>query len=237
MNESRAREEICRVGHSLFSRGYVHSTAGNISVRLDDAFLITPTEACLGFIDPAQIAKISLDGQHISGDRPSKTLRLHQRIYEAHDQAGKKLSREGRAGCVIHTHSTHLVALTLCQRYLPGVIGIPELLGALTPYFVMKVGRVPVVAYARPGATAVAETIANYIERYAAAGLLLRAVVIERLGPNVWASDPGVAMAVLEELEETARLATLSRHDDIRPVSPLSEDALDELRKTFLADW
>ena len=83
MNESQAREEICRVGKSLFDRGYVHATAGNISMRLDDGFLITPTDACLGFLDPARLARLDTAGQQISGDRASKTLALHRQIYGA----------------------------------------------------------------------------------------------------------------------------------------------------------
>ena len=83
MTETQAREEICRVGRSLFDRGFVHATAGNISVRLDDGFLITPTDACLGFLDPARLAKLDLQGQQISGDKGSKTIALHRRIYAA----------------------------------------------------------------------------------------------------------------------------------------------------------
>src|SRR5690348_10799748 len=127
MDEARLREEICRVGASLFARSYVHATAGNISARLPDGFLITPTDACLGFLDPARLAKVDGSGASIGGDRPSKTLALHRRIYQA----------DPAAGCVIHTHSTHLVALTLAARPGGG-----ELLPPITPYFVMKVGHV-----------------------------------------------------------------------------------------------
>jgi 3-dehydro-4-phosphotetronate decarboxylase len=208
MNEKEAREEMCRVGRSLFERGYVHSTAGNISVRVDDGFLITPTDACLGFLDPARIAKVSISGEHVSGDRPSKTLLLHRRIYEAHDAASRALAHESKVNCVLHTHSSNLVALTLRSEYVSGLHGALELLPALTPYFVMKVGRVPLVGYARPGAPSVADAVAAHLSNYAASGRLLRAVMIERLGPNVWASDPASAMAVLEELEETANRRT-----------------------------
>src|SRR5690606_1470849 len=96
MNENRAREEICRVGKSLFDRGYVHATAGNISVRLDDGFLITPTDACLGFLDPAQLARVDADGRQREGAPASKTLVLHRRIYEAHARPGAV------PRCVIH---------------------------------------------------------------------------------------------------------------------------------------
>jgi len=224
MKEAKTREEICRVGRSLFDRGYVHATAGNISVRLDDAdgggYLITPTDACLGFLDPARLARLNGEGRQIAGDTASKTIALHMRIYDA----ARKF--DPNTSCVIHTHSTHCVALTL-QR------NAPELLPPITPYFVMKVGHVPVIAYHRPGAIAVADAVAQIIEQYGAAGSPVRAVVLERLGPNVWHETPAAAMATLEELEETARLVALIR----TPLSPLTETEIDELRTTFGARW
>jgi ribulose-5-phosphate 4-epimerase/fuculose-1-phosphate aldolase len=221
MKEPEAREEICRVGQSLFERGYVHATAGNISVRLDDGFLITPTDACLGFLDPARLAKLDAQGQQTSGDRASKTIALHTRIYAA----ARKF--DANTACVIHTHSTHCVALTLNE---PG----DELLLALTPYFVMKVGHVPVIPYHRPGAPEAAEQVAQTIERFGTAGTPIRAVMLTRLGPNVWHDTPAAAMAVLEELEETARLQQLTQA--ARP-EPLNADQIDELRRTFGARW
>ena len=219
MNESLAREEICRVGRSLFERGYVHATAGNISVRLDDGFLITPTDACLGFLQPNKLAKVSLDGQQVSGDRASKTLALHRRIYEA------ACETDADTRCVIHTHSTHLVALSLSSQG-------PELLPPITPYFVMKVGHVPVVPYHRPGSPVAAEEVAALIRSYATRGMPIRAVMLPRLGPNVWHDSPAAAMAMLEELEETARLMLLAPH-----TAPLRATDIDELRATFGARW
>jgi len=221
MNESQAREEICRVGRSLFERGYVHGTAGNISVRLDDGgYLITPTEACLGFLDPARLARLDADVQPISGDRASKTIALHVRIYAA----ARKTDRD--TSCVIHTHSTHCVALTLQH---PG----PELIPPVAPYFVMKVGHVPVIPYHRPGAPAAVDAVAHAIEQYAAAGTPVRSVMLERLGPNVWHDTPSAAMATLEELEETARLLCLA-HEMPALLSP---GEIDELRTTFGSRW
>jgi 3-dehydro-4-phosphotetronate decarboxylase len=216
MTESQAREEICRVGCSLFERGYVHGTAGNISVRLDDGFLITPTDACLGFLDPETLSRVDADGRQVSGAPASKTLALHRRIYGA--------SRG--AGCVIHTHSTHCVALTLSDPF-------GDLLPPITPYFVMKVGHVPLVPYFRPGAPEAAEAVAELIGRYAARGTPLRAVMLTRLGPNVWHDTPAQAMAVLEELEETAKLWLMSSP----PPQPLSAEALQDLRTAFGARW
>ena len=227
MTEAKAREEICRIGRSLFERGYVHATAGNISVRLDmsegGGFLITPTDACLGTLQPSKLARLDEQAQQISGDKASKTIALHARIYAA---AG---AFDPHTRCVIHTHSTHCVALTL----RPGMQSAPELLAALTPYFVMKVGRVPLIPYHRPGNPAAAESVAETIQRYGRAGTPIRAVMLSRLGPNVWHNSPAEAMATLEELEETARLFNLSP----LPPAPLSEAHINELRQTFGARW
>jgi len=223
MTQARAREAICRVGASLFARGYVHATAGNISVRLDDesgGYLVTPTDACLGFLDPARLAHVDADGRPIAGDPPSKTIALHLRIYAAARRF------DANTSCVIHTHSTHCVALTLRAR-------TAELLPPITPYFVMKVGHVPVIPYRRPGDPAVGGLVTGAIERYRASGVELRAVMLRRLGPNVWHDKPAAAMAVLEELEETAKLWLLCQP---KP-QPLDAQALAELREAFGARW
>ena len=219
--ESQLREAICQVGASLFARGYVHATAGNISVRLDDGYLITPTDACLGTLDPARLARIDAQGTQTGGDRASKTLALHRRIYDA-----ARRFDPGTA-CVIHTHSTHCVALTLNDG------DDDELLPPITPYFVMKVGHVPRIAYHRPGAPEAAEAVAQAIVRHGERGTPIRAVMVSRLGPNVWHDTPEQAMAVLEELEETARLHLLTG----RATAPLTEPAIDELRRAFGARW
>ena len=218
MDNESLRSEICRVGRSLFERGYVHATAGNISVRLpqDGGFLITPTDVCLGFLEPARLAHVGADGVQLSGERASKTLALHRRIYAADLQAH----------CVIHTHSTHLVALTLA-----GVASQADIVPPITPYFVMKVGHVPLIPYHRPGDPAAAERVAEAIAQAQARGVPIRAVMLERLGPNVWHESPAAAMATLEELEETAKLWLMTRPP------PLSQSQLDELRSQFGARW
>jgi len=218
VNEARLREEICRVGQSLFARGHAHGTAGNISVRLEDGWLITPTDACLGFLDPALLAKVDADGNAISGDRPSKTLALHRAIYGA----------DPDARCVIHTHSTHLVAASLAGPWQG-----EDLLPPLTPYFVMKVGHVPLIPYRRPGDPDAARLVAETIARFAAHGTPIRAVMLAKLGPDAWHDSPGTAMAVLEELEETARVWLLSG----RAAGILADADIDELRRTFGARW
>jgi ribulose-5-phosphate 4-epimerase/fuculose-1-phosphate aldolase len=217
-DESRLREEVCRVGRSLFERGYVHATAGNISVRLEDGFLITPTDACLGTLDPARLARLDPQGAQLGGDPASKTLALHRRIYAAAPEAR----------CVLHTHSTHLVALTL-----QGVWSPDDIVPPITPYYVMKVGHVPLIPYHRPGDPRAAELVAQRIAAMAARGTPIRAVMLDRLGPNVWHRTPAQASSVLEELEETARLWLLTRPAP----SPLTPEQLDELRQAFGASW
>jgi len=206
------RLDICRVGKSLFDRGYAHSTAGNISVRTDIGFLITPSDACLGFLQPEDIAFVDFDGKQLSGAPASKTLSLHQAIYHA----------DSSARCVIHTHSTHLVALTL-----QGVWKSDDILPPITPYYVMKVGHVPLVSYHRPGDPAVAQIVSTLIT--SANAKPLRAVMIERLGPNVWHQSLASAMATLEELEETAKLWLLSN----RSVPSLSDEQINQLIARF----
>jgi ribulose-5-phosphate 4-epimerase/fuculose-1-phosphate aldolase len=211
IDESAVREEICAVGKLLYGRGYTVGSAGNISARLDDGWLITPTDACLGRLDPAAIAKVNLAGEWVSGDKPSKTLALHRQVYD----------RNPEVGGVVHTHSTHLVALTLA-----GVWHADDILPPITPYQVMKVGHIPLVPYARPGSAKVAERVAELATS-------VRGVMLERLGPVIWESSVAKACYALEELEETARLWLMTQP---RPV-PLDGAALDELRETFGAKW
>ncbi len=217
-NEVQAREEISRVGKSLFDRGYVHATAGNISVRLDDGFLITPTDACLGWLEPERLARVNLAGEQTSGEPASKTLVLHRRIYAA----------ESNAHCIIHTHSTNLVALSL-----QGAWSADDLVPAITPYFLMKVGHVPLIAYHRPGDSLVADLVVAQIREFQGRGTPLRAVMLDRLGPNVWHRTPAQASAVLEELEETAKLWLMCNRTPL----PLDSSAIDELRQWSGTNW
>ncbi len=209
--ESALREEICSVGASLFQRGYTVGTAGNISARLDDGWLITPTDACLGALDPAKVAKVALDGSWVSGDKPSKTLTLHRCVYDNNPNAHG----------VVHTHSTHLVALTLAGVWQPD-----DVLPPITPYYVMKVGHIPLIPYHRPGDPAVAKRVAELAND-------VRGVLLARLGPVVWEDSVSRAAWALEELEETAKLWMML---GTKP-APLDEDALAELRDTFKARW
>jgi ribulose-5-phosphate 4-epimerase/fuculose-1-phosphate aldolase len=209
--ENKLREEICDIGKLLYGRGYTVGSAGNISARLEDGWLITPTDACLGRLDPTEIAKVNLAGDWVSGSKPSKTLALHREVYD----------RNPAVGGVVHTHSTHLVALTLA-----GVWQEDNILPPLTPYQVMKVGQIPLIGYERPGSPKVAQRVAQLANS-------VRGVMLERLGPVIWETSVAKAAYALEELEETARLWLMTHP---KP-APLDQASLDELREVFGAQW
>ena len=223
LTEAQAREEICRVGQSLFDRGYVHATAGNISVQLEHGYLITPTDACLGFLEPDDLALLDAQGQQLSGKRASKTMALHRKIYEAKDHA----LGSWPAKCVIHTHSSHCVSLSLSATG-------PELLPPITPYFVMKVGHVPLIPYFRPGDPLAADAVADAILHYAHLDTPIRAVMLSKLGPTVWHQNLSSAMAALEELEETAKLVQMAKP---HALENLSDAQIEDLRQNFDAVW
>ncbi|WP_413735902.1 aldolase [Sodalis sp. RH21] len=210
-NETALREEICSVGEGLFRRGYTVGSSGNISVRLNDGWLITPTDACLGNIDPARIAKVDEKGNWINGDKPSKTLLLHQGIY----------SNNNEVNGVLHTHSTYLVLLTLT-----GVWSEEAILPPITPYQVMKVGKIPLVKYHRPGDPEVVKIVSAVAEK-------VRGVMLEKLGPVVWGKTISQASFILEELEETAKLWLKSGKNS----SPLTTDNINEIFAVFGSKW
>lgn len=212
MSEAQLREEICRIGASLYQRGLTVGTAGNISARLEDGFLITPTDACLGYLDPARIAKLDLSGEQVSGDRASKTIRLHRAVYDSDP------SLRG----IVHTHSTHLVALSLIHGIDPDNILLP-----LTPYHVMKAGKIPLIAYHRPGAPEI-------LDRVRSLAPLVRGVMLQRIGPTFWHDSVANASFALEEAEETAKLFFLTRG---LALPPLSDENLTELKHHFDVKW
>ena len=234
MNETQARDAICRMGERLYQRGYLHGTVGNISIRLPEAVLITPTDACLGQLDPAALSKVSVTGEHLSGDRPSKTIALHQAI------VATARAFDPETCCVLHTHSHACLArsLLLCSQLqatdttIDITTAAPDFLPAVTPYFLMKVGHVPHIPYARPGAASVVQAVGSAINAHGRAGHPIRAVMLARLGPTVWHSSPEGTLAVLEELEETARLTLAVPQAEV-----LSDKAISELRSAFGARW
>jgi ribulose-5-phosphate 4-epimerase/fuculose-1-phosphate aldolase len=213
MDESRLREEICRFGRSLFERGLTPGSSGNISVRLDDGgWLVTPTNASLGFLDPANLARLDPDGRLIGGDNPTKEIPLHAALYDG----------RAKARAVVHLHSTHAVAVTM----LPEIDPI-DALPPLTPYSVMKCGSVAMLPYYRPGDPAVADAIRGLAGRHSS-------VLLANHGPVVAGETLEAAVFAMEELEETARLYLLLRGLNPRHLSP--EQVRDLVRHFGLKD-
>jgi ribulose-5-phosphate 4-epimerase/fuculose-1-phosphate aldolase len=209
--ESRQRELIVDFGKSLFERGLTAGSSGNLSVRLSDGWLLTPTNASLGRLDPAQLSKLDWDGNLISGAPPSKEAFLHRAMY----------AERGSAGAIVHLHSTHSAAVS-CMCGLNHDDCIPP----LTPYFVMKVGRLPLVPYHRPGDPALAGAIGAMARKHSA-------VLLANHGPVVSGSSLEAAVYAAEELEETAKLFLLLR--DV-PTRPLDAAQIADLKHTFKLD-
>ena len=147
MNESAAREAICEVGRSIYERGLTHGATGNISVRLDDGWLMTPTGSTLGRLDPARLSRLDEAGAHVSGDQPTKETFLHRAVYD---------ERPG-TGAVVHLHSTHSVAVSVLADVDPA-----NVLPPITAYYVMRVGKLPLVPFYRPGDPKLGEAIREY---------------------------------------------------------------------------
>jgi ribulose-5-phosphate 4-epimerase/fuculose-1-phosphate aldolase len=204
MDESRIREEICRFGRSLFERGLTPGSSGNISVRLDDGgWVVTPTNASLGFLDPANLARLDADRNLIGGDLPTKEIPLHAALYDSRSSA--------RA--VVHLHSTHAVAVTMLPEIDPQSDKKTRALPPLTPYFLMKCGSVAMLPYYRPGDPAVANAIRGLAGRHSS-------VLLANHGPVVAGETLEAAVYAIEELEETAKLYLLLRGLNPRALSP-----------------
>lgn len=210
MNESVLREQIVAFGKSIFDRGLTSGSSGNISVRLDEGWLLTPTDSCLGRLDPARIAKLNDDGRHLSGDQPSKELFLHHAVYQ--ERAG--------AGAVVHLHSTYSVAVSCLPDIDP-----EEALPPLTAYYVMKIGRLPLIPYYRPGDVAVGEAVRALAGKHAA-------VLLANHGPVVAGRSLEAAVYGIEELEETAKLYLLLCGQNARCLTPAQ---VEELHRNFSA--
>jgi ribulose-5-phosphate 4-epimerase/fuculose-1-phosphate aldolase len=209
--EARLREQIVEFGSSLFERGLTAGSSGNLSVRLDDGWLLTPTNASLGRLDPARLAKLDWEGRLQSGDPASKEAFLHRAMYQ----------ERPAAAAIVHLHSTHSAAVS-CMCGLNHDDCIPP----LTPYFVMKIGRLPLVPYHRPGDPALGEAIRGLARKHAA-------VLLANHGPVVSGSSLEAAVYAAEELEETAKLFLLLRD---APVNPLNAQQIDELKSAFSLD-
>src|ERR1700761_5442276 len=209
MSETAIRTLLCDLAGGLFARGYSVGSAGNISVRLADGYLMTPTNSSLGRLDPERLSKLDLDFNHVDGDKPSKEVFMHRAFYQARDDAG----------AVVHLHSTQATAVS-CLPDVDAANPIPP----LTPYFVMRVGRrMPIVPYYRPGDAAMEPAIHD-------AARDARAVLLANHGPVVSGKTLTDAVYAAEELEEAAKLYLL-----LRGSTPnlLTAPQVDDLLATF----
>src|SRR5438552_3488200 len=198
MQESRLREQIVELGKSIFDRGLTAGSSGNISVRIDGGWLMTPTNASLGRLDPARLSKLDDSLRLVGGDAPTKESFLHRVMYEA---------RSGTAA-VIHLHSTHSVAVSCLADVDPA-----DVLPPITAYYVMRVGHLPLVPYYRPGDMALAEAVRGFAGKH-------HAVLLANHGPVVAGASLDAAVNAIEELEETARLYLLLRGAKTRFLTP-----------------
>lgn len=208
MSEQSIREAIVRWSRSLFERRFTVGSSGNISVRLDDGYLFTPTNSCLGFLEPERLSRLDAARTHVAGDPPTKELALHFAFYEARPEA--------RA--VVHLHSTYATALSCLADTDPA-----DAMAPITPYMVMRVGRVPIIEYVRPGSPDIAPLIAGHAADHPA-------ILLANHGPVVAAKSLEAAVYTIEELEETARLLVVTRGMNVRH---LDESQIAELEQTF----
>ena len=197
MTEHEAREALATFGKSLYDRGYAHGSSGNLSVRLSDALLVTPTNSCLGRLDPERISKIDFSGKHLDGDEPSKEGFLHLAMYE----------ERPAAQAIVHLHCTHCVALS-CLRHADE----SDVLPPLTAYYVMRIRRLPLVPYFRPGDRALAAAVREKAKKH-------HAVLLANHGPVVAGKSLEEAVYNAEELEETAKLHLLLGGRDVRTLT------------------
>jgi ribulose-5-phosphate 4-epimerase/fuculose-1-phosphate aldolase len=208
MKEPQLREQICRLGKSLYERGLSPGSSGNISVRLDDGWLMTPTNSSLGLLDPARLSKLDAKGDLVSGDTMTKESFLHVAMYE----------RRPNANAVVHLHSTHSVAVS-CLADVDAVNVLPP----ITAYYVMRVGTLPLVPYFRPGNKALADAVRALAGKH-------HAVLLANHGPVVAGSSLSAAVYAIEELEETAKLYLLLRGYKTRF---LTHEQIAELQRHF----
>src|ERR1700739_128770 len=204
MSEATEREAICAIGQSIFARGLTAGSSGNISVRTEERWLVTPTNASLGRLDPARLSKLDHDGRLVSGDAPTKESFLHRVMYEERPSTG----------AVVHLHSTHSVAVSCLAEIDPA-----DVLPPITAYYVMRVGRLPLVPYFRPGDVDLAEAVRGFAGKH-------HAVLLANHRPLVAGSSLDAAINAFEELEETAKLYLLLRGAKTRFLSPAQVDEL-----------
>ena len=212
--ESQIREGMCRLAKSMFDRGLTGGASGNVSARLSDGrLLVSPTGSCFGFLDPARLSLFDAEGNLIGGDKPTKEMPLHAAFYE---------TRGVKTGAVVHLHSSHSVALSLMPEVDPD-----NLLPPLTAYSIMRLGKVKLLPYFMPGDPAMGDAIRGLAGKRSA-------VVLANHGPVVAGKDLEAAVYAIEELEETAKLALLTR--GVNPAM-LSAQQIASIVDKFDVDW
>ena len=211
--DNALRESICRFARSIFERGLTGGASGNISARTSDGgLLVTPTGSSMGALDPARLSHFDADGRLVGGDAPTKEMPLHAAFYETRRSAG----------AVVHLHSTHSVALSMLPDTDPD-----NVLPPLTAYSIMRLGKVKLLPYFRPGDPAMGDAVRGLAGKRSA-------VLLANHGPVVAARDLEAAVYAMEELEETARLALLTR--GLGPIG-LTPDQIRDVVTTFDVDW
>ena len=213
MRDNELREMMCVMAKSLFDRGFTHGSTGNISARLEDGgLLVSPTGTSFGRLDPAKLSTFDKRGKHIGGDKPTKEMPLHSAFYDTRSSAG----------AVVHLHSCHSVALSM----LPDV-DEDNFLPPLTPYGIMKLGKVKLLPYFLPGADEIGQAVRGLAGKRSA-------VMLANHGPVVAGKDVEAACYAIEELEETAKLAILTR--GVKP-NGLNENEVQHLVNGFNVEW
>jgi len=210
MTDSKLREEICWFGKSIYDRGLTAGSSGNISARVDGGWLMTPTNSCLGRLDPATLSKVDGAGAPISGDKPTKEAFLHLSMY----------AQRQDAGAIVHLHSTHSVAVSVLAD-----IDHENPIPPLTAYYVMKIGRLALLPYYAPGDVTLANAVREVAGRH-------HAVLLANHGPVVAGKDLETAVYATEELEETAKLYLLLRGQQTKL---LTVEQVAELHRKFPA--
>lgn len=211
---NRQREQLCSIGASLFNRGLTGGASGNISVRLPDGgLLVTPTGVSLGALDPADLTVFDGSGKQLQGKPPTKEMPLHSAFYD---------TRGAKAGAVLHLHSTHSVALSMLPEIDPD-----NVLPPLTPYSIMRLGKVKLLPFFRPGDPAMGDAIRGLAGKRSA-------VLLANHGPVVAAKDLEAALYAMEELEETSRLALITRGMNPRVLTP---EQVRDVVDTFDVEW
>lgn len=211
--EAQLREQICLLAKSMFDRGLTGGSTGNISARTEDGgLLVSPTGTSFGRLDPARLSRFDAQGNLISGDKPTKEMPLHSAFYETRSSAG----------AVVHLHSCHSVALSM----MPDV-DEDNFLPPLTPYAIMKLGKVKLLPFFLPGDPAMGEAVRGLAGKRSA-------VMLANHGPVVAAKDVEAACNAIEELEDTARLAMMTRGLNPRA---LSDEQVQRLVTKFDVEW